>query len=486
MDQISVILKEAEGETHIIASYSQDGISTQVNNYKVVALANINTEMGKVSILDEPTYKININCITSMDLSNCNLHELPSSLKGLLLTQLNLSKNCLAGVPDCVTYGLRLIEKLDLSHNYIRNFDEEPRSATRLRLLKINNNLLQSIPLWILKVKCFNLEDLYYSHNIAAGFSKSQFERVSSYALKRAELRNCDLISADLKCIQSIRTLEYLNLSNVKGCKKLPNTFCNIDLLFEQPKFSICLQTLVLNNLGISSLPETVSCLLSLRELHLRDNVLLWIPESIVALQNLEVLDLSSNEIIYLPEAIAALSKLKVLRAAYNHIESLPESNSPTRLETLDLYYNKIRSFNLMFFDSVECIDLEQNYIETAAIEGAHYPKKKKLLREHISSEHRVDGPRVQLETTTTDGDSSSEDSVLSEPVNYHGEYEHANENEDDEDWWNDDEQTVENCCSSSDNEWMGSEVRCQKPNTTTNTIVSLNNEWFLFEDAIE
>ncbi|MBD3350322.1 MAG: TIR domain-containing protein, partial [Candidatus Lokiarchaeota archaeon] len=89
---------------------------------------------------------------------------------------------------------------------------------------------------------------------------------------------------------------------------------------------------------GLSSLPDSIGNLTSLKELYLIGNTLNSLPESIGSLTSLEQLSLGSNELSSLPETIGSLTSLKELRLNGNKLSSLPDGiGSLTSLERLYL-----------------------------------------------------------------------------------------------------------------------------------------------------
>jgi hypothetical protein len=76
----------------------------------------------------------------------------------------------------------------------------------------------------------------------------------------------------------------------------------------------------------LTSLPESIGNLESLRELKITYNKLTTLPDSIGNLQYLQKLDLHNNEITTLPKSIGKLNSLELLNLEHNKLMSLPES----------------------------------------------------------------------------------------------------------------------------------------------------------------
>ena len=94
--------------------------------------------------------------------------------------------------------------------------------------------------------------------------------------------------------------------------------------------------------LNITSLPESIGQLKSLEVLVLNDNLLTEIPPVIWKLQ-LKLLDLSGNWLTSLPDAVEQLRSLKFLLLRSNQLVSLPDSIGQLRsLSDLDLRNNNL------------------------------------------------------------------------------------------------------------------------------------------------
>jgi len=72
------------------------------------------------------------------------------------------------------------------------------------------------------------------------------------------------------------------------------------------------LEYLILNELGYTEFPESISSMENLKYLDLSDNYITEIPESIIELKSLELLNLENNSIKTIPEGIEQLSNLKI------------------------------------------------------------------------------------------------------------------------------------------------------------------------------
>ncbi|MBA3240620.1 MAG: leucine-rich repeat domain-containing protein, partial [Acidobacteria bacterium] len=100
---------------------------------------------------------------------------------------------------------------------------------------------------------------------------------------------------------------------------------------------------LLLDKLGLTMLPESISRLSQLRALYLNGNQLTTLPEFISRLSQLQMLYLDGNRLTTLPESISRLSQLRALSLSKNNLTTLPESISQlSQLHTLFLDGNQL------------------------------------------------------------------------------------------------------------------------------------------------
>ena len=219
---------------------------------------------------------------TEVDLSNCNLNEIPKDL-----------------------FNLNKLKRLNLSNEY-DDFD-----------ISTANNI-KTIPDGISKL--YNLEELRLSHTGLVGFPESILKLKK---LKKLEICNqwanitiinkIDSIPPEIKRLEN---LELLNLGSLK-LEKLPNELGSL----------VKLKNLELYANKISSLPESFINLKNLTHLNLLNNSLAIFPEIICELMNLEHISLHDNYLLEIPTSILKLKKLKTLYLSSGN----PNLKSPPR-----------------------------------------------------------------------------------------------------------------------------------------------------------
>ena len=116
----------------------------------------------------------------------------------------------------------------------------------------------------------------------------------------------------------------------------------------------------------LSSLPESLKRLKSLRKVDLSHNELKDLPYFIENLKSLQSLNLSNNKLKSIPDIIQRLTSLRILDLSYNKLASIPGiKNLPSLLEELNLSNNNINQFSQGFFNKnlLKSLDISGNPI---------------------------------------------------------------------------------------------------------------------------
>jgi Leucine-rich repeat (LRR) protein len=325
-----------------------------------------------------------INKISVLQLDNCDISEIPHNIHKLNLKQLILTHNKLREVPSCLYSGLKTLELLDLSHNFIETFDIEPACSGTIKTLKLSDNKIRNFPHWILTLPCPQLVEVNYCNNFMV-----ELKPTHELTIRKLELCNAQLRDSDCVFLKGIKTLEYLDVSNDKS-KRNYNRFNNVPKLFVRAKWRN-LKILKANNVTVSILPQEIFRIATLTELHLINCDLSWIPEEIKNFKNLKILDVSNNTLCSLPAEVSSLENLSVVKAPFNYISLVAEF---TNLEVLDLYSNSLETVPSCM-KNVCYIDLEKNYFDMSLHESYEkYKVKREQLRQMLDHV-RTDGPRL-------------------------------------------------------------------------------------------
>ena len=143
-----------------------------------------------------------------------------------------------------------------------------------------------------------------------------------------------------------------VELSSLKELKLSSNDFSTLPesitltKLKSLEKLELCYSGILGPYRSLTTLPESIGNLTSLKELSLIEILLESLPESIGNLKSLKELTLKKNQLVSLPESIGNLTSLEKLDLEANSLSVLPESiGQLTSLKELNLYMNK---FNIL------------------------------------------------------------------------------------------------------------------------------------------
>ncbi|XP_050505326.1 malignant fibrous histiocytoma-amplified sequence 1 homolog [Diabrotica virgifera virgifera] len=418
--------------------------------------------------------------ISTLDLSRCNLENLPDTCKDLNIKKLVLAHNNLSKVPVCIYSGMTYIEHLDIGHNKIEQFYIAPACLNVLKVLKINNNSFKSLPQFITNFQCTELEEINFSCNNSTSYKFAKLScTVDKMKLKKVKFKNSCLLDADYEFLRCFNFIEYLDLSN--KYRTFLNTFYETDNLFLNLKWKH-LKVLKMNNLSIDMFPDGICWVETLEELYINNNSISWLPDGIRFLVNLKVLDVSSNLIVAIPQQVEKLVSLEVLLASRNSIDTIL-SNMPA-LKVLDLYDNSLDSINIDC-DKLEELDLELNYFSTNEV--ANYEDKKNRLRTSLKQlELRADGIKILEKCPSNRSSYCSRSSSTSINDNYCNDIiPTVTLCDETEDWDLPVPSKPKNPdIDSADEEWTGVENYHHRSSCKVDPKVYVHDEDWMFEDA--
>lgn len=187
---------------------------------------------------------------------------------------------------------------------------------------------------------------------------------------------------SDLSTLRKL-DLSFNNLRSIEGVEKLPQLrylaaySCRLTNIADL-RSTQRLESLLLQQNGISKIIDAFNSLLKLRELRLDRNKLVCV-ENIQKCTSLRVLDLSWNKISSV-EGIAGLQSLQELRISSNLVSSLKPLRALPSLVELDVSNNQLKSLEgIQQLPTLQTIHAEQNIISTIKIPQTYSHQSKKL-----------------------------------------------------------------------------------------------------------
>jgi adenylate cyclase len=240
------------------------------------------------------------------------------------------------------------IEKLNLAKNDIHDIkisseDKEvlKQLAMTLKYLVLSDNPLKTIPEEFCDLA--DLEELTLSSMRLAQLPKSLGN------LKK--LKTLDVF---------LNRLTQINTTGLESLTKLLASWNYVKTLDVGDCRNLLILDVCSNNL--EEIPMNLHVCQGLRDLRLRFNMIRTVPD--LSLPNLTRLNLSHNFITFLPDSLESVENLVELKLDHNEITSIPLL--PSKIQKVDLHFNKIKSFKYPFSSpnkTLENINLSNNEI---------------------------------------------------------------------------------------------------------------------------
>lgn len=238
----------------------------------------------------------------------------------------------LEDVPNFQNYS-RSLEELFLDANKLTHLNEYVFKLTKLRRFSFSDNAIQDIPADIAKL--VNLVELDCSRN-KIQIIPEQIKFLRGLQICDFSANNIEYLPPGLVQLKNLTclTLNYCPIKNLPEDFGLLKNLESLELreneLESLPASITGLESLKKLDLGrnlISKLPEDIGKLSNLEYLLVDGNRLETIPAKIGKLENLQCLDLSQQEygLKHLPDEISGLVSLTDLHLSENHLQSLPD-----------------------------------------------------------------------------------------------------------------------------------------------------------------
>jgi internalin A len=261
--------------------------------------------LQSVAVTDVTTINNDDQRIRTLDLSNRNLSEIPTSISKLsFLWTLNIKNNPLTDLPLSLA-DLPQFFNFDAESTAVASIPQVVFKCQRLQLLNISNTRVRSIPPEIGQLK--NMAVLSCSDDSLSEIPDYVFG-LPLINLNVARNRISRLPDAIGQCI----TLKGLSLDG-NQIDSLPNEFCSLERL---------------------------------ESLYAYDNRLVKLPDSIGKLSRLNYIVISGNLLTTLPPGIGNCAACSVFIAFNNQLTDLPQSITALHLSELNLNGNKLTNLD--------------------------------------------------------------------------------------------------------------------------------------------
>lgn len=291
------------------------------------SLEELFLDANKLIMLNDNVFKL--TKLRRFSFSDNAIQDIPPDIAKLVnLVELDGSRNKIQAIPEQIKF-LRGLQICDFSANTIEYLPPGLVQLKNLTCLTLNYCILKCLPddFGLLK----SLEALELREN--------ELESLPPSIAGLENLRKLDvgrnLISHLPDDIGRLTKLEYL-LVDGNRLESIPNKIGRLENLQ-------CLD-LSQQEYGLKSLPDAISGLINLTDLHLSENHLQSLPDGIRNLKNLTIFKADSNYLTELNPNIGGCVSLEELVLTSNQISKLPSSiGSLTDLRSLNIDGNLLR-----------------------------------------------------------------------------------------------------------------------------------------------
>jgi adenylate cyclase len=295
------------------------------------SLTRLDVSCNRIGDLDMAGFEA-IPGLMSLKLQNNRLAVLPSYFGHLrALKYLNISNNNFEAFPSIVCEIKSLVD-LDLSFNGIAYLPPEIGKLTNLDRLVLVGNVITTLPQEFTKLE--NLRELDCRRNRIADFT--HVYALSKLEVLRAERNEVKLIEAQFGPKMTDVNLSHNSITRLSfslrvtdpssGLTSLDLSHAKLSSIAEEVVSQ--LQSLVILKLDgnqFTRLPEGITNLVNLRELHATDNSLSALPVGIDRLRHIEVINVHNNNLTAIPVQIWSCGRLVSLNASSNLIDTFPD-----------------------------------------------------------------------------------------------------------------------------------------------------------------
>lgn len=240
--------------------------------------------------------------------------------------------------------------ELELDHLGLRTLPS-CLGQLKLRELHLYRNHLKEIPDYIFRISSLVILDFSFNPIRSINFQNAYLPNITCLGISNLRLAS---LPPSINCLVSLRELSADN-NSISSVPYQIGDLKNLEELF-------------LEHNNITKLPTTIGKLAKLQHFKLNHNSLKRLPVEICQLASLRILYVNCNQLTCLPRKIRHLTQLEELFADVNHIKILPVGICKlTHLISLNLSINEIKNFpaNIGELRNLRVLSFANNYIKS-------------------------------------------------------------------------------------------------------------------------
>ncbi|XP_067910160.1 PH domain leucine-rich repeat-containing protein phosphatase 1 [Heterodontus francisci] len=307
--------------------------------------------------------------LKSLNLSSNHMGEFPLAVCDIpTLSELNLSCNALRSIPSAVS-NMDNLQTLLLDGNCLSSLPLELGNLQQLSYLGLSFNEFKNIPVVLENLTA--VEKLCMSGNYLETLCLQSLCRISH--IRQVDLRlNC-ITKLDIAEMDFLQHITHLDLRNNKLTALDATVFGNIEVIHCERNHltSLKVSGYFLKNIYAASNElvyiDAYPVPNNLTFMDVSRNRLDSFPEWVCESKKLEVLDISHNQISELPAKLFCSGSLRKLLAGHNQLRRLPERFDWTQAEILDVQHNQLIELPSNLFlkaDCLRCLNASANKLE--------------------------------------------------------------------------------------------------------------------------
>ena len=322
-----------------------------------------------------------------LNLENFGLTSFPLDVILLDLTELDVSGNSIATIPEEILLLTRVVT-LRLAENNIQTLPIVIGRLSTIQTLDLHRNNLQTMPVTCKDMRCLlfldlsenkfeimppvletltQIEHLNFTNNLLTRMPYWIGTFGNASAILFAGNQLCTMPNS-IGALGPV-ILRTLNLSD-NGLIKLPTAICAV----------ITLTSLSLSGNSLQELPSSLGRLLSLSELWIDNNSLSRLPPTYPFWINLSILYAHNNNLNSIPGKFIELQSLRILTLSGNCIESIPDLSLLTNLEEIWLDNNNLAT--IPYFEKLP--KLKSFSCKSNPLLDSHTDRAQKLMEKYF------------------------------------------------------------------------------------------------------